>query len=59
MEQQRTYVGGVAAEDRSAEERRFEDLGLEEFFWSFIKLQARVDDLEKQLAEERRSAGRS
>ncbi len=59
MEQQRTYVGGVAAEDRSAEERRFEDLGLEEFFWSFIKLQARVDDLEAQLAEERRSAGRS
>lgn len=46
----REYVGGVAEEDRSDEERRFEELGLEEFFWSFIRLQSRVDDLESVLA---------
>lgn len=54
MEQEkRTYVGGVGAEDRSAEERRFEELGLKDFYWTFIKLQGRVDDLEEQLASER------
>ncbi len=44
------YVGGVAEELRSEQERRFEELGLEEFFWSFIRLQSRVDDLEEQLS---------
>ncbi len=39
---------------RTDQERRFEERGLEEFFWSFIRLQAGVDDLEEQLAEERR-----
>ena len=47
--EQRQYVGGVGEEQRSAQERRFEDLGLEEFFWNFVRLQARVDDLEEQL----------
>jgi hypothetical protein len=47
----RQYVGGVAEHQRSDEERRFEELGIEPFFWSFIRLQARVDDLEEQLAE--------
>lgn len=51
MVEKREYRGGVAEEDRSAQERRFEDLGLEEFFWSFIRLQSRVDDLESELAE--------
>lgn len=46
----REYVGGVAEEDRSAEERRFEELGLEEFFWSFVRLERRLDDLESILA---------
>ena len=48
--EKRQYRGGVAEEDRSAEERRFEDLGLEEFFWSFVRLQSRVDDLEGELS---------
>jgi hypothetical protein len=52
--EQREYVGGVAAADRSEEERRFEALGLEEFFWSYVRLQSRVDDLEEQVAELRR-----
>ena len=43
------YVGGVSEEQRSAQEQRFEELGLEEFFWSFVRLQGRVDDLEEQL----------
>ena len=47
---EREYVGGVSEEQRSEQERRFESLGLEEFFWAFIKLQARVDDLEAELA---------
>ena len=54
MQQRRQYVGGVAEEDRSEQERRFEELGLEDFYWSFIKLQTRVDDLEKELAGLRR-----
>ena len=56
MEQRRQYVGGVSDEQRTAEERRFEELGLEEFFWSFIRLQARVDNLEEQLQELRGEA---
>ena len=51
VEQRRQYVGGVAEEHRSEQERRFEELGLEEFFWSFIRLQARVDDLEEQFGK--------
>jgi hypothetical protein len=47
---EREYVGGVSEEQRSEQERRFEELGLEQFFWSFIRLQARVDDLETELA---------
>jgi hypothetical protein len=47
---EREYVGGVSEEQRSAQEKRFEELGLARFFWSFIKLQARVDDLETKLA---------
>ena len=47
--EQRQYVGGVGEEQRGAEEQRFEQLGLEEFFWSFVRLQARVDDLEEQV----------
>jgi hypothetical protein len=50
MERQEEYIGGVSEEQRSEEERRFEELGLGQFFWSFIKLQARVDDLETELA---------
>jgi hypothetical protein len=49
--EKREYVGGVAEHQRSAQERRFEELGLEEFFWSFVRLQARVDDLEEQVKE--------
>jgi hypothetical protein len=49
--EQRQHVGGVGEEQRSAQERRFEDLGLERFFWSFVRLQARVDDLEEQVRE--------
>lgn len=49
--EKRQYRGGVAEKDRSAQERRFEELGLEEFFWSFVRLQSRVDDLECELAE--------
>jgi hypothetical protein len=49
MERQE-YVGGVSEEQRSAQEKRFEELGLQDFFWSFIRLQARVDDLETELA---------
>ncbi len=49
MERQE-YVGGVSEAQRSEEERRFEELGLGQFFWSFIKLQARVDDLQTELA---------
>ena len=56
VEQRRQYVGGVSDEQRTAEERRFEELGLEEFFWSFIRLQARVDNLEEQLQELRGEA---
>ncbi len=44
------YVGGVSEAQRSAQERRFEELGLEDFFWAFIRLQSRVDDLETELA---------
>ena len=50
VEQRRRYIGGVAEDDRSAEEKRFEDLGLEQFFWSFVRLERRVDDLETVLA---------
>jgi hypothetical protein len=50
MERQEECVGGVSEEQRSEEERRFEELGLEGFFWSFIRLQSRVDDLEAELA---------
>jgi hypothetical protein len=50
MERQE-YVGGVSKEQRSEQERRFEELGLEDFFWSFIRLQSCVDDLEVELAE--------
>jgi hypothetical protein len=35
--------------------RGFEKLGLEEFFWAFIRLQARVNDLEEQVRELRGS----
>jgi hypothetical protein len=56
VDQRRQYVGGVAEEQRSVEERRFEELGLEEFFWSFVRLQARVDDLEGALAEARQQS---
>ncbi len=49
--EQRQHVGGVGEEQRSEQERRFEELGLEEFFWSFIRLQSRVDDLEEQVRE--------
>jgi hypothetical protein len=49
MERQE-YVGGVSEEQRGEQEKRFEELGLEEFFWSFIRLQSRVDDLEAELA---------
>ncbi len=49
MERQE-YVGGVSEEQRGEQERRFEALGLEEFFWAVIRLQARVDDLEAELA---------
>ena len=31
-------------------ELRCEELGIEELFWSFIRLQMRVDDLESTLA---------
>lgn len=40
-------------EQRSEQERRFEELGLEDFFWSYIRLQARVDDLGTELRESR------
>jgi hypothetical protein len=50
----REYVGGVSEEQRSAQEKRFEELGLEQFFWAFVRLQARVDDLEVELAELKR-----
>ncbi len=53
--EQRTYVGGVPEHERSEQERRFEELGLEDFFWSYIKLQSRVDDLETELRELRES----
>lgn len=49
--EQRQYVGGVTEEHRSEQERRFEELGLEGFFWAFVRLQARVDDLEEELRE--------
>jgi hypothetical protein len=49
LSEQNKYVDGVAEEHRSDQERRFEELGLEEFFWSFVRLQARVDDLETEL----------
>jgi hypothetical protein len=48
------YVGEVSEEQRSEQERRFEELGLEQFFWSFIRFQSRVDDLEAELAELKR-----
>jgi hypothetical protein len=32
---------------------------LEEFFWSFVRLQARVDDLEEQHADLRRESGQA
>jgi hypothetical protein len=54
--EQRTYVGGVSAEQRSEQERRFEDLGLTEFFWAFVRLQSRVDDLETELRKLRSEA---
>ncbi len=57
MERQE-YVGGVSEEQRSDQERRFEDLGLGQFFWSFVKLQARVDDLETELANRQRELER-
>ena len=50
MERQEEYVGGVSEEQRGEQERRFEELGLQDFFWSFVKLQSRVDDLEAELA---------
>lgn len=40
-------------EQRSEQERRFEELGLEDLFWSYIRLQARVDDLGTELRESR------
>jgi hypothetical protein len=46
---EKQYVGGVPAEMRTEQERRFEELGLEDFFWAFISLQRRVDDLEDEL----------
>ena len=51
MEQRKANVGGVSEEQRSGEERRFEVLGLEDFFWSFVRLQSRVDDLETEVRE--------
>jgi hypothetical protein len=51
---EREYIGGVGEEQRSEREKRFEELGLEDFFWSFVRLQARVDDLEAELAELKR-----
>ena len=48
--EQRKFVRGVAEEQRSKQERRFVELGLEGFFRSFIRLQSRVDDLETELA---------
>jgi hypothetical protein len=52
--EERRYVGGVAEHQRGEQEKRFEELGLEDFFWSFIRLQSRVDDLEAELAELKR-----
>jgi hypothetical protein len=43
------YVGGVSEETRTEQERRFDQLGLETFFWSFISLQRHVDDVEDEL----------
>jgi hypothetical protein len=51
---ERQYFGGVSEKQRSDEEKRCEELGLEDFFWSFIRLQSRVDDLEAELAELKR-----
>ena len=52
------YVGGVSEEMRMEQERRFDGLGQEEFFWSFISLQRRVDDVEDELKVLRSEASR-
>lgn len=48
---EKRYRGNVGEGNRSDQERRFGELGLEDFFWSFVRLQSRVDDLEGELAE--------
>ena len=52
--EKRAYRGGVSEERREPLERRAEELGFQDLYWTAIRLGARVDDLEEQLAELRR-----
>lgn len=52
--EKRAYRGGVSEERREPLEQRAEELGIEDLYWTAIRLGARVDDLEEQLAELRR-----
>jgi hypothetical protein len=54
MERQEQYVDGVSERQRSSEEKRAAELGLERLFWAVVRLQSRVDDLEAELAELKR-----
>jgi hypothetical protein len=48
--ERRSYVGGVSEEQREPLERRADELGIEELYWTVIGLESRVDDLETELA---------
>jgi hypothetical protein len=55
-EQRRTYVGGVAEHQREELERRADELGLEDLYWTVIRLGARIDDLETELRKLREAS---
>jgi len=56
-EERSTYVGGVAEHQREPLERRADDLGIEDLYWTVIRLGARVDDLETELRKLRGRLG--
>lgn len=54
MAEERTYVGGVVAEQREPEEIRADELGVEGMYWTGVRTEVRVDDLEGAVGETER-----